>query len=117
MDIKLGEIRESHAMERDAVHVAVAGVIAAEDLKPGDRVRMSAYRPYVIKAYESGDSIGIVDPFLRKPVNEGESFWLFMQPGTVTGLRHEWDHPNFEADGNSADDDYGELKDDGCRDC
>jgi hypothetical protein len=26
-------------------------------------------------------------------VKEGEEFWMFLPPGSVTGLRHEWTHP------------------------
>lgn len=81
---------------RDAIHVAVAPVTAAEDLKPGTRVALNA----VGQAHEPVDPnavIGIVDPFLpRYGVKAGEQFWLCLLPRTVTSLRHVWTHPAFD---------------------
>jgi hypothetical protein len=90
---KLGELLDEHA-QRDAVHIAVAPVIAAERLSPGDhigfvgndteRVGRSALTP-----------LGIVDPFLTTRVTKGERFWMFLYPQTITSLRHQWTHPAF----------------------
>lgn len=76
---------------RDAIHVAVAPMEAAEVLYPGQRIGI-----YNGLALASAHSIGIVDPFLESRVMKGERFWMFLFPGTVTSLRHEWKHPHFD---------------------
>lgn len=78
---------------RDAVHMAVAPVVAAARLVPGDHVGIDSDG----KASESAPHIGIVDPFLRKRVAAGEQFWLMLYPGSIQSLRHEWTHPAFLA--------------------
>lgn len=94
-DIKSLGIGKIITMEhhRDAIHCAIAPVVAGEDLKPGTHVGISESG----KAYRSSDKIGVVDPFLdHSRVRAGETFWLFLYPGTITSLRHEWTHPAFE---------------------
>lgn len=89
-DVKLGQIIEGPAV-RDAIHVAVAPMVAAYVLTPGEHVG-------VLKdgtAGESANPIGIVDPFLKKRVMAGETFWLCLYQFTVTGMRHHWSHPAF----------------------
>lgn len=76
---------------RDAVHIAVAPVVAAEELAPGRRVGLRE------DGLASGgeEPIGVVDPFREAPVLPGQLFWLFLFPGTITSLRHVWTHPAF----------------------
>lgn len=80
--------------KRDAIHLAVEPVIAAETLKPGQHVTVRGK-----KAYLSGSKlVGIVDPFLEKNVLEGEMCWLIIYPRTITSLRHVWEHPDFDTE-------------------
>ena len=88
----LGAAPDVSAM-RDAIHIAVAPVVAGEQLHPGDRVFLvygKAYRA------NHGEEIGLVDPFLTMPVLPEKRFWLCLKPGTITGLRHAWSHPAFQ---------------------
>lgn len=82
-------------MERDAIHIAVAPVVAAEQLAPGQRVALSD--DGANKVIASQAAIGIVDPFLSGIVFPGQRFFMFLLPNTITSLRHNWTHPAFEA--------------------
>lgn len=89
-DIKLGQFITGDA-DRDAIHIAIAPMVAETDLEPG------AY----VGVFQNGNAglhpvpIGIVDPFLRRTVRAGERFWLCLYQQTVTGMRHAWSHPAF----------------------
>lgn len=85
-----------HADYRDAVHVAVIPAVAGERLDPGMRVGLDRNGAY-IECVNGVDLVGLVDPFLPNAVKRGERFWLFLLPGTVTSLRHHWQHPAFAA--------------------
>lgn len=81
---------------RDAIHVAIAPVVAGELLSVGQRVRLRGGKAVAANNNISRD-IGIVDPFLPfVHVQPGQRFWLFLHPGTIEDLRHEWSHPAFE---------------------
>jgi len=87
--VKLGKLIEGR-VKRDAVHVAIAPLVAGEELAPGQHIGVDdeGYaRSGVIPL------IGVVDPFLRTNVNTGGRFWILLYPETVTSLRHEWSHP------------------------
>lgn len=88
-ELGLGKIITSPQC-RDAIHIAIAPVTAAETLRSGQHVSAqgSLAEPHV----------GIVDPYLRRPVQKGQQFWLCLYPLTVTSLRHEWTHPSFDGD-------------------
>ncbi len=90
--VRLGQLITGDAA-RDAIHVAVAPVVAGEDLNPGDRVGIHTDGK-VYKECRVGYT-GVVDPYLPEMVREGERFWLFLKPGSVTSLRHVWTHPAF----------------------
>lgn len=80
--------------ERDAIHIAVAPVVAAHTLTPGEHVGLVGSNG---AARFSPRHIGIVDPFLKDEVKGGQRFWLFLYPNTITSLKHLWTHPEFEA--------------------
>lgn len=88
--IRLGQLIK-HEQQRDAVHVAVAPVTAGHDLGPGDHVGF--IEDGIVGV--AGVPIGIIDPFLTNPVLKGQKCWLFVYPGTVRSLRHDWAHPEF----------------------
>lgn len=73
--------------ERDAIHVAVYPMTAQSILLPGQRINA--------QGLPLEKFVGIVDPFLDRVVQIGERFWMFLFPATVTGMRHEWIHPEF----------------------
>jgi hypothetical protein len=81
-------------MSRDAVHIAVVRVTAGpvEVLKPGQHVHLGGN--FTAVSYANGEPAGIVDPYLTDEVTEGQSFWLFLYPGTITSLKHVWTHPD-----------------------
>jgi hypothetical protein len=101
--------------KRDAVHVAVALVTTwHEGLNPGDPVSMVRYcDDEVILCASRASCVGIVDPFLTRTILPGELFHILLRPGTVTNLRHEWDHPDFPKPEPEAPEDI----DDGCSSC
>lgn len=92
-NLKLGEIITTE-QNRDAIHIAVIPVEAGQKLLPGERVWMDGGKAML----GAIGSIGVVDPFLRLDfaVQPGQKFWLYLNPGSITSLRHEWTHPAFE---------------------
>lgn len=82
--------------KRDATHIAVCPVWAGEGetLKPGDHIRLVAGSDRIVVKCGPEESIGIVDPFLLE-VPEYACFWMWLKPGTITSLRHDWSHPAF----------------------
>jgi hypothetical protein len=81
---------ENDNAERDAVHVAIFPAIAGEELEPGDVVTVEngvAYR------YRGDTANGIVDPFLTSTVSPSQKFYVCLNPGSITGMRHHWFHP------------------------
>ena len=72
--------------KRDAIHLAVEPVVAKERLLPGQNVGVNG---------TTENPMGIVDPFLKNPVEIGQRFWLVVYPRQINSLRHVWTHPAF----------------------
>ena len=89
---KVGQLITGDA-HRDAIHMAIAPVVAAQSLVPGQHVGFIGLRVGEVGA---GQQIGIVDPFLpNDDIRAGDRFWLYLYPGSIVSLRHEWEHPAF----------------------
>ena len=89
-EVVLGRLINGPA-DRDAIHLAVIPMMAAETLKPAQRIG-------IMRDGAAGPSdlvVGIVDPFLVEDVHPGQKFWMCLLPNTVTGMRHHWRHPAF----------------------
>jgi hypothetical protein len=78
--------------KRDAIHLAVEPVIAGEKMYPGDDIGLSNGKAFRAIAPAA---LGIVDPFIRGPIHEGQRFWLVVYPRQIRSLRHVWTHPAF----------------------
>lgn len=94
-DVTLGQLIEGEA-QRDAFHIAVAPVVAAHAMIPGQHVGLLPDGRASAKSVDK--TIGIVDPFLLEAVGMGQRFWLCLYQKTVTGMRHEWTHPAFSTE-------------------
>lgn len=91
-ELKLGQLIDT-PQNRDAIHIAVAPVTAKEVLHAGQHVGLEKGNSLI--ADSRSVAVGIVDPFLKDRIHSGDRFWLFLYPQTVTGMRHEWNHPAF----------------------
>ena len=80
---------------RDAIHVAIVAIKNASDksLMPGDSVKLS--NPSSAVPCVIDERVGVVDPFLRDGIDPGGKFWLFLEPGSISDMRHVWTHPAF----------------------
>ena len=93
---KLGQLI-TEPQERDAVHIAVAPVIAGMEMYPGEHIGFASEGDAFTVVTNARKHIGIVDPFLKeKCVYPGEEFYMFLYPNTITSLRHDWIHPDFQ---------------------
>ena len=81
-------------VSRDAIHIAVAPMIAGDHMLPGQHVALHGADTAIV----TGKPIGIVDPFLKNPVMPGDRFYVFLYPGTITSLHHQWSHPAFSGE-------------------
>lgn len=92
----LGELCDDKAM-RDAVHIACAPVVVGkgQTLEPGERVGLIEGELVSENDSRKPKVIGVIDPFLKCCVREGQKVWLMLLPNTVTSLRHLWQHDAF----------------------
>jgi len=87
-----------HTGIRDAIHCPIISAVAKMNLNVGTPVS-------ILETGEAEQSdlyscVGIVDPFLRGFVQKGEQFWVWVRPGSISSLTHQWTHkriPEFAA--------------------
>jgi hypothetical protein len=93
----MGGLLPDDAGGRDAVHVAVFSATSDENLSPCQPVGLVEHTGRDAKVRSAaGESVGIVDPFLKGIAGAGSRFWVYLYPRTITGLAHQWTHPSFE---------------------
>ena len=93
-------IPEGTTHQRDAIHIAVMPVTVQHgvQLLPGAAVRFVANSDgaTVCPVGRNETPVGVIDPFLHRKVHGGERVWLFLNPGSITSLRHDWTHPEVD---------------------
>ncbi len=89
-------IKKNQNPQRDAIHIAIAPVVAGQTLSPGQHiVPKSKGSNIMVAATIRKPSVGIVDPWLMNNVHEGDEFWICLHPNTIKSLRHVWEHDAF----------------------
>ena len=96
---KLGELGHDPTVDlgrKDAFHVPAVLVQSVCGLQPGTPVWLVGRGCKLAEPCSILDRHGIVDPFLRVPVEPGESFWMLCEPGLVKNLTHTFEIPESE---------------------
>ena len=83
--------------KRDAIHLAVLPARAAHRLQRGQHVALQSNGIDAVACVDAADALGIVDPFIPRPVEPGEHFWFVVLPRKITSLRHVWSHPQIDS--------------------
>lgn len=81
---------------RDAIHVAVVSLRSSADMNPGQAVTWHEKGISVKPCSITDVEIGIVNPFIRGGVGRFENVWIMLFPNSVTGMTHNWSHPEFD---------------------
>ena len=92
---QVGIILEGPA-QRDAIHIAIAPVVAGEKLVPGAHVGFIKDGNTELVGVRTKETIGVVDPFYKGMISVGQRFYMFLYPQTITSLKHQWTHPAFK---------------------
>lgn len=130
-EVVLGEPFKHGNGVRDAIHIAVIPVVLTfyrvTTYSPGQPVRVTkalskagVYFVEPAESIKSEDCVGIIDPFLTRSINvydDVTDVYLCLKPNTITGMKHEWQHPLFtsQPDNNSnnssdTDEEYSEAE-------
>lgn len=99
----VGKLVKHQHYGRDAIHIAVLPVVAETDLLPSQKIHAvwcEDSERYISARHQK--ATGIVDPFLPEKVEKGQRFWMFLNPGSIRGMRHDWSCPVFSHEEGSA---------------
>lgn len=77
---------------KDAIHTAIVSVRAGAPMEPGQKCGMNADR----EAVPNPKGCGVADPFRKKTILRGESFWMLLNQDEVPNVRHVWEHPSVD---------------------
>jgi hypothetical protein len=78
--------------DKDAIHVAIVAVRAANVISPGERVGLNEHR----EAVSNPKGVGVADPFRKGNITRGQHFWLLLDQDAVPNVRHVWEHPRVD---------------------
>ena len=70
-----------HTGVRDAIHVPNISALAKTNIAPGSPVKIDA--ELRAEMASSREAVGVADPYLREPVQEGVYFWVLIRPGSI----------------------------------
>lgn len=93
---KVGAILDPNKeYKRDAIHVPIMSVVSGYKggLIGGDFVYLQ--NGLAVKWYDTYKEkpVGVVDPFIRDVIQQGDKFYLFLKPESTLKLWHDWIHP------------------------
>ncbi len=79
--------------DKDAIHVAIVAVRAAQLITPGQKCSLNKDREAVP---DNKNGIGVADPFVKSNIKRGQEFWLLLNQDEVPNVKHVWEHPNVD---------------------
>lgn len=89
----LGTVITDKEVGRDAIHLACLPVTTSDEWTlPGAHVGINPDNG--VSVVSLSPRVGIIDPFLPKPVPKGTKVLLVIYPRTIESLRHVWSHPD-----------------------
>lgn len=90
----IGNVITTH-QEKDAIHIAIVPVVIGENMFPGTPIVLAEDFKETGRVIRAVDKlpIGVIDPFYYDEFREAQRAWLFLNPGSIISLRHEWTHP------------------------
>ena len=90
MSVTVGQINPDYGVgQRDAVHMPCVLVWSSVNVYPSQRMKFCNGDKCQVEP-EIYTPHGIVDPFLTNPVTRVQKFWLFLLPGKISDLVHEF---------------------------